>query len=126
MSNTRTTISNKVKAEVVERQGNRCANNPFNPCINLSDYKCPFWMLNGGLFDSSGFDIDHIEEFSITGNNDINNLQALCKCCHSVKTKKYMKYVKTNLKLTSRDLDRGAMPMDIDKDKPVSKKRKIE
>ena len=45
---------------------------------------------NRGSFDASGYDIDHIHERSLTGNDEIDNLQALCKCCHSVKTKAFL------------------------------------
>ena len=31
-----------------------------------------------GSFDSSGYQIDHIEEQSLTGNDRLENLQALC------------------------------------------------
>ena len=116
----RTTISQKKKDIIVARQNNKCANNPFNPAINLFDYKCPFWIYNNGDFDYSGYDIDHIEEFSITQNNELENLQALCHNCHSVKTRKFMK-CKANF--TSFDIECGANLMEIDK--PVVKKRKV-
>lgn len=38
------------------------------------------------LFDG-GFDIDHIKPLSNGGDNEISNLQALCKHCHKIKTK---------------------------------------
>ena len=119
---TRIKITCKIKETIINRQNNKCANSPFNPAINLADYKCPFWICNNGYVDESGFDIDHIEEFSITYNNELNNLQALCKCCHSIKTKKFMKTYKSGL--TSYDLYTGMMPMDIDK--LIIKKRKKE
>ena len=34
------------------------------------------------------FQIDHIIPWSISKNNDIKNLQALCSNCHSIKTQK--------------------------------------
>jgi DNA-directed RNA polymerase subunit E'/Rpb7 len=39
----------------------------------------------------SGKEIDHIVEVTHGGTNDINNLQVLCPCCHSVKTKRCAK-----------------------------------
>ena len=33
------------------------------------------------------FHIDHIKPLSIGGNNDISNLQILCKGCHNSKTR---------------------------------------
>ena len=116
----RKTITQKIKDIIIIRQNSKCANTPYNPAINLFDYKCPFWQYNNGYFDESGFDIDHIEEFSITHNNELENLQALCHNCHSVKTKKFMKY-KGNI--TSYDISRGVRPMEIDK--PIIKKRKL-
>ena len=117
----RKNITQKKKEIIVSRQNNKCANNPYTPAINLSDYKCPFWIYNNGNFDESGYDIDHIEEFSITHNDDLENLQALCHNCHSVKTKKFMK---CKAQFTSYNIQCGANPMEIDK--PIAKKRKID
>ena len=78
-------ISNKKKYELYQKYNGKCANNPINPIIN--DYECPMWKLYDGSFDKSGYQIDHIIEFSLSKNNDIDNLQPLCHCCHSVKTK---------------------------------------
>ena len=117
---TRTTITQKKKDIIITRQHNKCANTPYNPAINLFDYKCPFWIYNYGNFDKSGYDIDHIEEFSITQNNELENLQALCHNCHAVKTKKFMK---CKARFSSYDIYCGAKPMEIDK--PIVKKRKV-
>ena len=46
--------------------------------------------ITKGCFDESGYEIDHIVEHSITNDDSLNNLQALCKMCHSVKTKRFM------------------------------------
>ena len=60
----------------------------------LETYQCPLWSKNTndnpGCFDEAGFELDHIDELSINGDNTIENFQALCKSCHSVKTKKFM------------------------------------
>ena len=51
----------------------------------------PLWEKQGGnkgSFDESGYEIDHIIEYSLTGNDSIENLQALCSMCHKTKTKR--------------------------------------
>lgn len=69
-----------------------CANEPGSNLKYLENYLCPLWHKDEyrGCFDEAGYDIDHITEFSIDQNDDFDNLQALCKNCHSVKTKKFM------------------------------------
>ena len=74
------------KTTLLQQQQNKCAN--FINSNVVPNYNCP---LLDGIFDESGFDIDHIKEVVIGGNNDISNLQLLCKCCHSVKTKRFLK-----------------------------------
>lgn len=119
----RKTITQKTKDLIINRQYNRCANNPFSPALNLSEYRCPFWIYNNGLFDESGYAIDHIDEVSITSNNELENLQALCHNCHAVKTRKF----KNNKNMfTSSQLHTGAGFMDIDNYEPAKKKRKME
>ena len=120
-STKRKTISPKTKKLIVDNQYYRCANCPFKPAINLSNYKCPFWIYNNGLFDNSGFAIDHINEVSITGNNELENLQALCHNCHAVKTRIFKE---NKTAFTSTQLYNGSKLMDVDK--PAKKKRKIE
>ena len=106
---------------ISNRQYNRCANSPLKPALNLSDYRCPFWICNNGVFDESGYAIDHIDEVSITSNNELENLQALCHNCHAVKTRKFKNH--KNMFTTSQ-LHTGAGFMDVDE--PLKKKRKIE
>jgi predicted RNA-binding Zn-ribbon protein involved in translation (DUF1610 family) len=51
------------------------------------------WKLPGenrGDFDESTYDIDHIMEHSITADDSVDNLQALCKMCHGVATRRFM------------------------------------
>ena len=116
----RKTITQKTKDLISNRQYNRCANSPFTPALNLSGYLCPFWIYNNGLFDNSGFAIDHINEVSITGNNELENLQALCHNCHAVKTRIFKE---NKTAFTSTQLYNGSKLMDVDK--PAKKKRKI-
>jgi mRNA-degrading endonuclease YafQ of YafQ-DinJ toxin-antitoxin module len=89
----------------------KCANKPESNLIGLKNYKCPLYFHNDpilkGSFDDSGYEIDHITlslsgqvmleavlpsitEHCIDQNDDVDNLQALCKMCHSVKTKKFL------------------------------------
>jgi hypothetical protein len=104
-------ISIEIKRAVLNRQGNRCSNNPYNPAINLSDYLCVLWKYEDGVFDNSGYQFDHINEFSKTGDNSIGNIQALCPMCHSVKTKKFLRNKKF---FTSTELENGACLMEIE------------
>jgi hypothetical protein len=112
-------ISEKIKKSVLELQNYKCANNPNLPAANLHDYKCLLWICYDGHFDLSGYDFDHIEEFCKSQNNSINNIQALCPNCHSVKTKKFMKNKKI---FTSCEMAEGRELMQIDK---PNKKRKL-
>lgn len=80
-------ISDKIKKEVLERQNYRCANN-----VNINGYLCLLWKYENGLFDNSGYQFDHIEEYCLSKNNNIENIQALCHNCHAVKTKLFMKH----------------------------------
>ena len=103
-------ITIETRRAVLHRQDNKCANNPYNPAINLSDYLCVLWKYEYGNFDKAGCQFDHINEFSKTGDNSINNIQALCPMCHAVKTKKFL----TNKKFfTSTELENGACLMEI-------------
>lgn len=86
-------ISESVKKRVAGKQYYKCANDPKSDTRGLENYECPLWAKKGdnkGCFDESGYDIDHIKEYSKTKNNSEKNLQALCKSCHSVKTKRFL------------------------------------
>jgi hypothetical protein len=67
-------------------------------------------MLYNGFFDESGYEIDHIDEFSKTHNNELSNLQLLCACCHKVKTKLFLK---NKCIFTSTEINNGACLMDV-------------
>lgn len=87
-------VSESDKKTVAGRQRFKCANKPNSNLEKLENYRCPLWAIKDkhrGIFDETGYDIDHIKEFCLTGNDDISNLQALCKFCHLVKTKNFMK-----------------------------------
>jgi hypothetical protein len=86
-------VSEAKKKNVALRQRSRCANKPNSNIRGLENYNCNLWKIEGmdmGLFDESGYDIDHIIEHSIIADDSIENLQALCKMCHSVKTKRFL------------------------------------
>ena len=123
-------ISKKIKEKIALNQDGKCANSPFKPAINLRDYHCLLWKYQNGKFDESGYQIDHINEYSILlkkndyNVNDMSNLQALCPNCHSVKTKRFIKYKK---KFTSEEIESGYILIDLDSSikESLSKKRKI-
>lgn len=85
-------VTESIKKSIAGRQYFKCANNPNSQLKGLENYFCPLWKStdNTGCFDESGYEIDHIIELSISGDNDSTNLQALCKMCHDVKTKRFM------------------------------------
>jgi len=61
----------------------------MNPAIGCKGYLCPLWSgPQQGRFDESGKEIDHIVEVKHSGTNELSNLQVLCPCCHSVKTRR--------------------------------------
>ena len=111
-------ISTKVKEQVLIRQNYKCANSPDKPALNLIDYKCLIWFCYDGTFDESGYDFDHIDEHSISANNSLDNIQALCPNCHRVKTKRFMKQKQD---FTTSQLASGQQHMEIDN---LPKKRK--
>lgn len=105
---TRKAISASVRKELMLVK--HCANNPNSPATGCINYICPMWKSNGGNFDESGFEIDHIVEVTHGGTNELNNLQVLCPCCHSVKTKRC---AKQNWTFTSDEIDSGRAHMEI-------------
>jgi hypothetical protein len=105
----RISIKAQVKNELLLR--NQCANHPLNNAPGCKNYICPMWKSNNGFFDESGFEIDHIIEVTHGGTNEITNLQVLCPCCHSVKTKRC---AKQNWKFTSNEIDIGRASMEVD------------
>jgi 5-methylcytosine-specific restriction endonuclease McrA len=66
------------KLKVAANQSFRCAGNK---------HSCPRWKLDGGVFGSDAFEVDHIMQRSKGGNDDPENLQALCTACHAVRTR---------------------------------------
>jgi len=90
----RKTPTDAQKRMLAGTQSYKCANNLETTLTGLETYQCPLWQKsntdNKGSFDQSGFELDHINELCVSGDNSLNNFQALCKSCHSVKTKRFM------------------------------------
>src|SRR5579872_3534362 len=84
-------LTEAIKKKVAAKQHFRCANKPNSNLVGIEDYQCPLWKNNGdGVFDESGYNIDHINEHSLTQNDNIKNLQALCLMCHGLKTNNFV------------------------------------
>lgn len=83
----RRSLTDSQKKRVAARQEFKCANRLGN-VTGLDGYECPF-KGRDGLFDESGYDIDHIKELATGGADAIENCQALCLCCHRVKTTRF-------------------------------------
>lgn len=66
VNNSSRNVNNTMKKYVASNQQWKC-----NMCNNLLDYS---------------YEIDHIVPLYKNGNNNINNLQALCRNCHGKKT----------------------------------------
>ena len=94
-----------------------CANNPINFAPGCKGYICPLWKNGNGLFDESGLEIDHIIEVTHGGTNELSNLQSLCPCCHSVKTKRC---AKQSWDFNSIEIDTGVSHMETN----LKKKKK--
>lgn len=93
-------VSDALKKTIAGRQFFKCANRPNSNLKGLNNYKCLLWQRTDehkGCFDESGYDIDHILEYSISKDDNDTNLQALCIACHRVKTKTFMS-TKQNIK----------------------------
>ena len=83
------------KIKLLIKQQARCANKPGSNLYNIGDYECLLWKYkdqdNKGVFDDSGFEADHIVEYSICKDSSLSNLQLLCSNCHTVKTANFNK-----------------------------------
>ena len=87
-------ISKQAEDFILQKQDNKCANRPFNPALNLHDYNCYQWKFNFGNFDESGYIVHHINEYCLSGDNSITNIQALCPNCYAVKLNRFNKQKK--------------------------------
>lgn len=85
-------VPQELKQLVAGKQRFKCNNKPYSDNRGLEFYECVLWRLIGpdqGCFDESGYEIDHILEHSLCEDDSENNLQALCRLCHTVKTRRY-------------------------------------
>jgi len=87
----RTPPSKEDKQIIIQRQEGKCANSPGANLFRINNYICPQWKCCDGYFDDAGFEIDHIVEFSKSHDSSLDNLQALCPMCHTIKTKNFMR-----------------------------------
>jgi len=87
-------LSEAKKKNIAGKQYYKCANEPGFNLKGLKNFQCPLWenknIKKQGCFNESGYEIDHIIEHCLTKNDEDDNLQALCKMCHSVKTKRFL------------------------------------
>jgi 5-methylcytosine-specific restriction endonuclease McrA len=86
-------VSPDTKKTVAGRQNFQCANYPWSNQYQrgLEGFGCPCWYrsYSQGNFDEAGYEIDHIVEHCLTGDDSFENLQALCVSCHRVKTRRF-------------------------------------
>lgn len=86
-------VPESLKKKIAGQQYYKCNNKPGSNLRFLENYECPLWKYLEkeckGSFDESGYEIDHIIEYSISQNDNENNLQALCPNCHAIKTKRF-------------------------------------
>ena len=113
----RRSIPNSVKLELFNRQFGCCNNRPNNPDPSFmipgrGKYMCPMWKANNGFLDESGYEADHILEHAMGGTDDISNLQLICPCCHSYKTKLFTRQPRSNDPFTSEERGLGRATMD--------------
>lgn len=106
-------LSEAVKKKIAGKQFFKCANSPNAQLNGLTNYSCPLWINPDikfkGNFDEAGYEIDHIVEYSLTQDDSENNLQALCRMCHMVKTKRFLTNPKkdvTHVKNIKKDTKR--------------------
>jgi 5-methylcytosine-specific restriction endonuclease McrA len=96
-------ISKHVIQAVLRKQNYKCAN-------SIKDYTCLLWKINNGNFDEAGYHFDHINEYCLTKDNSLDNIQALCPNCHSVKTKRFRKNKNV---FTTHEIDNGCGIMEL-------------
>jgi len=98
-------VTNAMKKQIAGRQRFKCNNKPGSNLKGLENYECPLWLMSNdkGSFDATGYEIDHIIEWSLTQTDNLINLQALCSTCHKMKAKNFIMNNKCakNISITS-------------------------
>lgn len=107
MSRPRKNLSKSLKESIAGKQSYRCANKPGKKLKGLENYECPLWKntKDCGSFDENGYEIDHKVEHCLTADDSESNLQALCACCHGVKTKRFLRSERNPRKKNIRKFD---------------------
>ena len=88
-SKNKRSISDKEKIKILRKQEFKCANTPESKLYNLDGYECLLWKYNGGVFDKSGFEADHVIEYCLSQDSSLSNMQLLCHSCHAQKTRNF-------------------------------------
>ena len=85
-------LTSAQKKFVAANQHFKCNNRPNITLAGVGDYECPLWKdeVHKGSFDITSYEIDHIIEWSVSKDDNLDNLQALCNSCHKVKTKRFL------------------------------------
>lgn len=116
----RKNISFAFKNRIAGKQRFKCNNMPGKKIRGLEDYDCPLWeSTRQGSFDECGYEIDHIIEHSINENDSENNLQALCRFCHMVKTKKFMMKIQSDVTNEDKICEKNKVEENVDRDKII-------
>lgn len=99
-------VTDAMEKIVVDKQNFKCANKPGKNICGMTDYKCPLWQSNRfyqGEFDELGYEIDYITKCDSIDDDNVNNLQALCKVCYTIKTERFLMKDEKNKKCKSSD-----------------------
>lgn len=84
-------LTNAQEKHIMDNQNRRCANTKDINMVAEEFYECPMWKLYDGVFDKSNYHLDHKIPIQMGGSSAEDNYQALCVCCHAVKSKKEMR-----------------------------------
>jgi hypothetical protein len=113
-----------MKKQVAGRQRFQCNNRPGSSLQGLEIYNCPLWSQDSdvrGNFNESGYEIDHVTEWSLTKDDNIKNLQALCSMCHKVKTKHFMMTKRNTKPVKKESIKKESIKKEPIKKEPIKK-----
>ena len=85
-------FSQNIASRILSRQGYKCNNSPGSKFREQYNYSCLLHESESpsrerGMFDHSGYQLDHIIPVSKGGMSTLENGQALCPNCYMVKTR---------------------------------------